>query len=154
VNTQDEKFMQSAVKLAEKGISSVEPNPAVGCVVVKAGQLIGKGYHKKFGGPHAEVNALADCRTLGVTPEGGTMYVTLEHAATRARPVRARKRLSMPKLPAWPRRLTHPARQRQGPGATAAGRNRSRGRPLRAGGPRLNAPFFKLVTTGKAWVVL
>ena len=70
--------MQSALKLAEKGISSVEPNPAVGCVIVKAGQVIGKGYHKKFGGPHAEVNAIEDCRTIGVTPEGGTLYVTLE----------------------------------------------------------------------------
>ena len=70
--------MRSALKLAEKGLGSVEPNPAVGCVIVKAGQVIGKGYHKKFGGPHAEIHAIADCATLGVRPEGATMYVTLE----------------------------------------------------------------------------
>ena len=45
--------MQSALKLAEKGIGSVEPNPAVGCILIKSGQVIGRGYHKKFGGPHA-----------------------------------------------------------------------------------------------------
>src|SRR5512139_274819 len=57
MNAEDDKFMQSALKLAEKGIGSVEPNPAVGCVIIKAGQVVGAGYHKKFGGPHAEINA-------------------------------------------------------------------------------------------------
>ena len=78
MDTQDEKFMRSALKLAERGIGSVEPNPAVGCIIVKAGQVVGKGYHKKFGGPHAEINAIDDCRTLSIKPEGATMYVTLE----------------------------------------------------------------------------
>jgi diaminohydroxyphosphoribosylaminopyrimidine deaminase/5-amino-6-(5-phosphoribosylamino)uracil reductase len=75
---QDEKLMLSALKLARRGIGSVEPNPAVGAVIVKANQIIGSGWHKKFGGPHAEINALEDCKTLGVNPRGAAMYVTLE----------------------------------------------------------------------------
>ena len=70
--------MLKALALAEKGIGSVEPNPAVGCVIVKGNRIIGKGYHKKFGGPHAEINALSDCRKNGNNPAGATMYVTLE----------------------------------------------------------------------------
>ena len=75
---QDQKQMQAALKLASRGIGSVEPNPAVGCIIVKGNQVAGKGWHKKFGGPHAEINALEDCAELGVNPSGATMYVTLE----------------------------------------------------------------------------
>ncbi len=74
----DIKHMEMALKLAERGLDSVEPNPAVGCIITKANQIIGKGWHKKFGGPHAEINALEDCKSLGVSPKGATMYVTLE----------------------------------------------------------------------------
>jgi len=70
----DVKYMQRAIELAAKGIGDVEPNPAVGCVIVKNGTMIGEGYHEKFGAAHAEVNAIADCSD----PEGATMYVTLE----------------------------------------------------------------------------
>ena len=76
--TQDEKYMETALKLAVRGVGQVEPNPAVGCVIVKAHQVIGKGYHKKFGGEHAEVNAIKDCKNLGAKPKDATMYVTLE----------------------------------------------------------------------------
>lgn len=70
----DVKYMQRAIELAAKGIGNVEPNPAVGCVIVKGDAVIGEGYHEKFGQGHAEVNAIADCSD----PEGATMYVTLE----------------------------------------------------------------------------
>jgi len=73
-----EKYMQMALNMAKRGIGSVEPNPAVGAVIIKANQIIGKGWHKKFGEPHAEINALEDCKTLAVNPRGATMYVTLE----------------------------------------------------------------------------
>jgi diaminohydroxyphosphoribosylaminopyrimidine deaminase/5-amino-6-(5-phosphoribosylamino)uracil reductase len=76
--TEDERYMQMALKLAARGTGAVEPNPAVGCVIVKANQIIGKGWHKKFGGPHAEINAIEDCRNIGAKPNGATMYVTLE----------------------------------------------------------------------------
>jgi diaminohydroxyphosphoribosylaminopyrimidine deaminase/5-amino-6-(5-phosphoribosylamino)uracil reductase len=74
----DEKLMIQALKLAARGLGAVEPNPAVGCVIYKGTQVAGKGWHKKFGQPHAEINALEDCKNLGVDPKGSTMYVTLE----------------------------------------------------------------------------
>jgi diaminohydroxyphosphoribosylaminopyrimidine deaminase/5-amino-6-(5-phosphoribosylamino)uracil reductase len=74
----DEKYMQMALKLAARGIGKVEPNPPAGCVIVKSVQVIGKGWHRKFGGGHAEINAIEDCENLGASPAGATMYVTLE----------------------------------------------------------------------------
>ena len=76
--TADTKYMKLALSLAQKGLGNVEPNPAVGCVIVKNDKIIGKGYHRKFGGPHAEINALADCKKRGNCPAGATMYVSLE----------------------------------------------------------------------------
>lgn len=67
--------MQQAMVLAEQGRGFVEPNPLVGCLIVKDGNTIGKGFHQRFGGPHAEINALADCQQ---SPEGATAIVTLE----------------------------------------------------------------------------
>ncbi|MHC4743483.1 MAG: bifunctional diaminohydroxyphosphoribosylaminopyrimidine deaminase/5-amino-6-(5-phosphoribosylamino)uracil reductase RibD [Planctomycetota bacterium] len=74
----DMKHMQMALRMATRGLDSVEPNPAVGCLITKANQIIGKGWHKKFGGPHAEINAIEDCKNIGVNPKGAAMYVTLE----------------------------------------------------------------------------
>jgi len=70
--------MSLALELAGRGIGCVEPNPAVGCVIVKDGAVIGQGWHERFGDAHAEVNALADCATNGYDPAGATLYVTLE----------------------------------------------------------------------------
>ena len=71
----NEKYMQMAIELAKKGAGGVNPNPMVGAVVVKNGEVIGRGYHKFFGGPHAEVYALEEA---GKEAEGATIYVTLE----------------------------------------------------------------------------
>lgn len=68
-------FMRRAMALAKNGIGAVDPNPLVGAVIVKDGEIIGEGWHARFGGLHAERNALANCRTC---PEGATIYVTLE----------------------------------------------------------------------------
>jgi len=75
LSTQDHQFMVCALQLARLGVRSAHPNPAVGCVVVKHGQIIGKGWHRKAGEPHAEVNALRDA---GKGAEGADVYVTLE----------------------------------------------------------------------------
>ena len=72
------QYMQLALELAAKGAGYVEPNPMVGCVIVKDGAIIGQGYHREFGKAHAEVNAIADCKTNGCNPAGATLYVTLE----------------------------------------------------------------------------
>jgi len=156
VNAQDEKFMRSALKLAEKGLGAVEPNPAVGCLIVKSGQMIGKGYHKKFGGPHAEVNAIADCATLGVKPEGGTMYVTLEPCCHVGKTGPCTQAI----LDAGISRVVVAVRD---PSAHASGQGldqlRRAGIEVEVGlceeeARLLNAPFFKYASTGKCWVVL
>ncbi len=75
----DEKvYMQRAIELARLGEGFVNPNPMVGAVIVKNGEIIGEGYHERFGGLHAERNALKDCKEKGNSPVGATMYVTLE----------------------------------------------------------------------------
>ncbi len=71
----DSKYMKMALQLAKKGCGWTSPNPMVGAVIVKNGQIIGQGYHEKYGQPHAEKNALAACTQ---NPRGATMYVTLE----------------------------------------------------------------------------
>ncbi|MDP9172843.1 MAG: bifunctional diaminohydroxyphosphoribosylaminopyrimidine deaminase/5-amino-6-(5-phosphoribosylamino)uracil reductase RibD [Planctomycetota bacterium] len=71
----DMDAMRLAIRLAMLGRGAVEPNPMVGCVIAKGGRIIGQGYHKIFGGPHAEPLALANCRE---SPTGATAYVTLE----------------------------------------------------------------------------
>ena len=71
----DSEYMKLAIELAQKGAGYVNPNPMVGAVIVKDNHIIGQGYHKFFGGPHAERNALKNCRE---SPVGATLYVTLE----------------------------------------------------------------------------
>ena len=71
----DVKFMQLALELAAKGQYTTTPNPSVGCVLVKNGEIVGKGFHFKAGQPHAERVALADA---GEKAKGATAYVTLE----------------------------------------------------------------------------
>mgnify|MGYP001206639224 CR=1 FL=1 len=73
----DEDYMSLALDLAKKG-KNPSPNPMVGCIVIKNGRIIGKGYHKKAGGPHAEVYAL---REAGADAKGSTLYVNLEPCA-------------------------------------------------------------------------
>ncbi len=70
--------MAMALDLARRGRGSVEPNPMVGAVIVRDGVVIGQGYHCKFGGPHAEIEAIADARANGYDVKGATLYVTLE----------------------------------------------------------------------------
>ncbi|MBN2541326.1 bifunctional diaminohydroxyphosphoribosylaminopyrimidine deaminase/5-amino-6-(5-phosphoribosylamino)uracil reductase RibD [bacterium] len=67
--------MKSALELAGKGMGSTSPNPVVGAVLVKNGKIIGKGYHKKAGLPHAEIEAITSATE---SLEGATLYVTLE----------------------------------------------------------------------------
>ncbi len=74
--TEDDSLLMSrALELAARGLGCVEPNPMVGCVLIRHGMVVGEGYHKKFGGPHAEIEAL---RVAGERARGSTAYVTLE----------------------------------------------------------------------------
>ena len=71
----DELFMMECIALARKGAGYVSPNPMVGAVIVKNGKVVGRGYHKRFGGPHAEVEAIRNAKS---SVSGATIYINLE----------------------------------------------------------------------------
>lgn len=75
-----EIFMQRCLELALLGMGEVAPNPMVGCVIVHEGKIIGEGYHRKYGGPHAEVNAIHSVKNRDLLAES-TLYVSLEPCA-------------------------------------------------------------------------
>ena len=77
----DESFMQLALAEAQKGVGLTSPNPPVGAVIVSDGEVIGKGWHRKAGGPHAEREAIKNAGE-GVSFKGATIYVTLEPCST------------------------------------------------------------------------
>ena len=78
-------YMQRCLDLAILGQGTVSPNPMVGCVIVKDEQIIGEGYHQLFGGPHAEVNAIAAVQNEQLI-EGSTVYVSLEPCSHYGKP--------------------------------------------------------------------
>ena len=71
----DQAFLAQAFRLAQQGRFTTDPNPRVGCVLVRDGRVIGKGFHQMAGGPHAEAEALANATESVI---GATAYVTLE----------------------------------------------------------------------------
>jgi diaminohydroxyphosphoribosylaminopyrimidine deaminase/5-amino-6-(5-phosphoribosylamino)uracil reductase len=81
----DRLQLRRAIALGEGGRGRVSPNPLVGAVVVRDAETIGEGFHAELGAVHAEVAALADCRTRGHDPAGATMYVSLEPCAHHGR---------------------------------------------------------------------
>jgi diaminohydroxyphosphoribosylaminopyrimidine deaminase/5-amino-6-(5-phosphoribosylamino)uracil reductase len=70
--------MSEALAEAQKALYLANPNPRVGCVIVKDGQVIGRGFTQRVGGPHAEIQALANAKANGKDPSGSKIYVTLE----------------------------------------------------------------------------
>lgn len=75
----DHRFMARALQLAERGLFTTDPNPRVGCVLVKAGEIVGEGWHQRAGEPHAEINALRAAGGLEKNgAKGATAYITLE----------------------------------------------------------------------------
>ena len=153
---QDEKLMLSALKLARRGIGSVEPNPAVGAVIVKANQIIGRGWHKKFGGPHAEINALEDCKTLGVNPRGAAMYVTLEPCSHEGKTGPCTQAIIAAGVAKVFVAMIDPSEHSSGKGVEQL---RDAGIEVQTGiceteARILNAPFIKFAATGRCWVTL
>ena len=76
-NAGHEQYMTRCFELAKAGLGNVAPNPMVGAVVVHRGRIIGEGYHRQFGGPHAEVNAIQSVADQSLLSES-TLYVNLE----------------------------------------------------------------------------
>ena len=77
--------MRRALELARLGSGLTSPNPRVGAVLVRGGKIIGEGFHRRAGTPHAEVHAVADAKTRRARTEGSTLYVTLEPCSTHGR---------------------------------------------------------------------
>jgi diaminohydroxyphosphoribosylaminopyrimidine deaminase/5-amino-6-(5-phosphoribosylamino)uracil reductase len=149
----DEHWMRRALDLAIRGLGRVEPNPLVGCVVVCNGREIGHGWHQRFGGPHAEVNALSALAPDQVSRSD--LYVTLEpcahHGKTppcldlllKLRP----KRVIIAMLDPFPK-----VSGRGVAGLRAAGIAVDVG-CLEAEARNVNAPYFKRLETGLPWVI-
>src|SRR4051794_27663230 len=75
VTATDAQHLERAIELAQRGVGQVTPNPNVGAVVARDGEVVGEGWHEIYGGPHAEVRAL---RAAGEAARGATLYVSLE----------------------------------------------------------------------------
>ena len=81
----DAEYMREALALARLGWGSTNPNPMVGCVIVRDGAVLGRGFHRRAGEAHAEINALSDAARRGCDVRGATLYVTLEPCCTAGR---------------------------------------------------------------------
>ncbi|MBM3838856.1 MAG: bifunctional diaminohydroxyphosphoribosylaminopyrimidine deaminase/5-amino-6-(5-phosphoribosylamino)uracil reductase RibD [Verrucomicrobia bacterium] len=77
--------MRVALRLARRAYGATSPNPLVGAVLVKHGRIIGRGWHRQAGGPHAEIEAIHDAESHDRSPKGATLYVTLEPCSTHGR---------------------------------------------------------------------
>jgi diaminohydroxyphosphoribosylaminopyrimidine deaminase/5-amino-6-(5-phosphoribosylamino)uracil reductase len=145
--------MRLALELAWKGIGSVEPNPAVGCVIVKNHKIIGKGFHKKFGGPHAEINTLKSCKK---SPAGATMYITLEPCCHYGKTPPCTKAIIKAGIKKVIAATKDPTKKVNGKGFTIL---KKAGIQVITGicqneAQILNAPFFKFAQTQKPWVII
>jgi diaminohydroxyphosphoribosylaminopyrimidine deaminase/5-amino-6-(5-phosphoribosylamino)uracil reductase len=152
----DEQFMQRALVLAEKGLGDVEPNPAVGAVIVKDGNVIGEGYHEKFGGAHAEINALANCKDNGFDPEGAVMYVTLEPCCHAGKTGPCTDAIIDAKIAKVITAIVDPSEHAAGKGIEKL---KKASIEIEIGvcaerATLINAPFIKFAKTNRPWVIL
>ncbi|AEB08446.1 riboflavin biosynthesis protein RibD [Desulfobacca acetoxidans DSM 11109] len=144
--------MALALKLAARGVGCTSPNPMVGAVVVRDGYIVGRGYHRRYGGPHAEVEAL---RQAGSQADGATLYVTLEPCNHYGQTPPCTEAI----LAAGIRRVvianSDPNPHVAGGGAAYL---QSKGLLVQSGllakaGSRLNEAFFKAMTIGQPFVI-
>jgi len=148
----DAAYMARALELASRGEGYVEPNPMVGCVIVRDGEVVGEGWHQKFGGPHAEVEAL---RVAGARARGATMYVTLEPCCHHGKTPPCTEAIIAAGITRVVCAQRDPFEQVAGRGIEmlkAAGIAVEAGM-LEAEAKTLNAPYLKLVTTGRPWII-
>jgi len=148
-----ERFMRRALALAKGGRGRVEPNPMVGCVIVRGAQVVGEGYHERFGEDHAEVNALL---AAGDAAKGADMYVTLEPCAHHGKTPPCAEAVIRAEVGRVIAAVRDPNPQTRGRGfdrLRAAGIDIVEG-VLEEDATRLNAPFFKLIRTGMPYVTL
>jgi diaminohydroxyphosphoribosylaminopyrimidine deaminase / 5-amino-6-(5-phosphoribosylamino)uracil reductase len=149
-------FMRRALRLAKRGYGSVSPNPMVGAVLTREGKIIGEGWHRQAGGPHAEIEALQAAQRQGESVKGATMYVTLEPCSTHGLTPPCTKTLHHAGI-----RKVFCATQDPNPRHSGKGFDELRhyGIELHTGlleeqAAALNAPFNHWIVTSKPWVLL
>jgi diaminohydroxyphosphoribosylaminopyrimidine deaminase/5-amino-6-(5-phosphoribosylamino)uracil reductase len=144
--------MSLALRLARRGLEGVSPNPMVGAVLVRNGAVIGRGYHRRYGGAHAEVAAIGSARSA----RGADLYVTLEPCGHHGKTPPCATAIAAAGI----RRVIYGVRD---PNPVTSGKGlrylRARGIPVEGGllaseCARLNAPFFHWIRTGLPWVIL
>jgi len=149
----DRTYMARAIELAAHGVGAVEPNPMVGCVLVAGGKIFGEGWHRAFGGPHAEIEAIGS--VAGPIPPDTTLYVTLEPCCHTGKTPPCTDAI----LRAGIGRVVIACRD---PFPKVAGggiqKLREAGVLVEVGllaeeARDLNAPYFKRVETGRPWVI-
>lgn len=148
----DTRHMRRALEVAKLGEGSVEPNPMVGCVIVSGDKIVGEGWHRRFGGPHAEVEALRLARSDAA---GATMFVTLEPCCHHGKTPPCSEAIIRAGLRRVVIAQRDPFPEVDGGGIArleAAGIRVEVGL-LEAEARRLNAPYFKLIETGRPWVI-
>ena len=151
--SEHEQYMMQALALAEKGRGWTSPNPMVGAVVVRDGQVVGRGYHQRAGGPHAEVNAIDDA---GENARGATIYVTLEPCNHFGRTPPCTRKIMEAGIRRVVVAMTDP-----NPGVKGGGNQylREQGIEIVTGvceaqAQTLNEAFTTWITTGKPFVIL
>jgi diaminohydroxyphosphoribosylaminopyrimidine deaminase/5-amino-6-(5-phosphoribosylamino)uracil reductase len=151
MTTADHAWMRRALELAERGRGHVEPNPLVGAVIVHDGHLVGEGWHQRYGGPHAEVHALA---AAGAAARGSTLYVTLEPCCHHGKTPPCTNAILAAGITRVVAAMTDPFPQVAGQGAEQL---RAAGVAVEFGlgeteARRLNAPYLTLLATGRPHV--
>jgi len=150
---EDERFMRRALELAARGQGSVEPNPMVGCVIVRDGKIVGEGWHEQFGGPHAEIVALQ--KVDKTVLRGATAYVTLEPCCHQGKTPPCSKALTIAGIARVVAAMEDPFPAVDGGGSDelrAAGVECEIG--LLADDAReLNAPYLRRLEAGRPWVI-
>jgi diaminohydroxyphosphoribosylaminopyrimidine deaminase / 5-amino-6-(5-phosphoribosylamino)uracil reductase len=150
---QDHQHMSRALELASKGLFSTTPNPRVGCVLVKDGEVVGEGWHRRAGEPHAEALALAQA---GERARGATAYVTLEPCSHFGRTPPCARALVDARVARVIAAMEDPNPQVSGQGFTVM---RTAGIEVRCGllkeqAQALNPGFISRMTLGRPWVRL
>lgn len=144
--------MRRALELAARGEGSVEPNPLVGCVIVRDGTIVGEGWHEEFGGPHAEIVALQQAQKQAT---GGTVYVTLEPCCHQGKTPPCSRALIYAGVSRVVAAMEDPFPSVDGGGfdeLRAAGILCEVGLLARES-RELNAPYLKRLDTGRPWVI-
>jgi diaminohydroxyphosphoribosylaminopyrimidine deaminase/5-amino-6-(5-phosphoribosylamino)uracil reductase len=149
----DHAFMARAIALTERGRETATPNPNVGCVIVKEGRIIGEGWHAKAGEPHAEALALA---AASESPEGSTVYVTLEPCAHHGRTGPCADKLAAARVARVVASLQDPFPEVNGKGAA---RLREAGIRVDVGlmeaqAREVHRGFLSRVTRGRPWITI